>query len=80
MTISVSRGTFHDSRGQKLCGKCGLRPRRPGQRTCGPCHSEYMRQWREGKIEMLLTAEERELILCLRAGRSVQNMANPVAG
>ena len=47
MTIYVSRGTLYNSAGQKICGKCGLRPRRPGQRTCQPCHTEYMRDWRK---------------------------------
>ena len=49
---------------------CGLRPRTPGQRKCGPCHSEYMRLWRAGKVEMMLTEDEAQLIRQLRAGRA----------
>ena len=30
----------------KICSKCGLRPRAPGQRRCLTCHAEYMRDWR----------------------------------
>ena len=30
----------------KICSKCGLRPRAPGQRRCLECHAEYMRNWR----------------------------------
>jgi len=27
----------------RLCPRCGLRPCRPGQRLCGPCHRDYKR-------------------------------------
>jgi hypothetical protein len=33
------------------CGRCEKRPRKPGQRVCGPCHAQYMREWRRRKRE-----------------------------
>jgi hypothetical protein len=57
------------SGGQKLCSTCHKRPRRPGQRTCTICHRVYNWERRQGKTEMLLTADEARLIRELRAGR-----------
>lgn len=31
---------------EPLCSRCGLRPRRPGQRWCKVCFAEYMREAR----------------------------------
>lgn len=66
MTITVSRGSSHDSQGRKLCCFCHRRPRRPGQRSCGPCHTDYMREWRKGTIQMQLTPQERAAVLAAR--------------
>jgi hypothetical protein len=30
----------------------------PGQRYCRPCRAEYNRNWRAGKIQVMLTREE----------------------
>lgn len=67
MTVSVSRGTVSVD-GQKPCARCGRRPRRGRQSYCGPCHREYMREWREGKINVTLTRDEWAMIRRLRAG------------
>jgi hypothetical protein len=48
------------------CTGCGRRPRIPGQRRCRECHAEYMRGWRAGRTSMMLTAEERALVLEFR--------------
>jgi hypothetical protein len=70
--------------GLPACAKCQRRPRRPYPQKrgrvnkrkyysyCGPCHAEYSRQRREGKVEMLLTPEEYEAVKAARlepAGR-----------
>ena len=49
---------------------CGRGPRRPGQRKCGVCHAEYMREYRRDKVSMELTKDEAALIRQLRAGRA----------
>jgi hypothetical protein len=65
--LNVSRESIVTGDGQKVCSSCKRRPRRKGQRTCRRCHTEYMRGWRSGKVEMLLTPEEVTLIRDLRA-------------
>lgn len=59
MKIIVSRESMFTDDGRKLCG-CGCgRPRdRKGQSYRRDCHSRYMREWRSGKVEVLLTPEE----------------------
>ncbi len=70
MRLNVSQGTIATSDGQKLCSSCQRWPRRKGQRTCRQCHTEYMRGWRSGKVEMLLSHDEAALIWDLRAEAS----------
>ncbi|MHB1875819.1 MAG: hypothetical protein ACYCPF_13310 [Streptosporangiaceae bacterium] len=63
----VSRGTSYRSDGSKACARCGRRrDRGPGQAYCRRCHTEYMRQWRAGRVEMLLSPEEAAAIRALR--------------
>lgn len=64
--IIVSRRTVSNGR-SKACSRCGFPRDVEGQRYCRRCHSEYMREWRAGKVETLLTPEEREVVLALRA-------------
>lgn len=33
----------------RRCSTCKRRPARKRQRTCGPCHSLYMQDWRAAK-------------------------------
>jgi hypothetical protein len=65
--------------GIPACSKCQRRPRRPYPQKpgrvskrkyysyCGPCHAEYTRQRREGRTELLVTAEELEVVMAMRA-------------
>jgi hypothetical protein len=62
--------------GKPACARCGLRPRRRSngkklQSYCQPCHTEYMRDRRAGKIEALLTPEEAEAVRAIRAAAGV---------
>ena len=36
---------------------CGAEAR-PGQRTCGPCHASYMRQWRAQRTKLFHAMKE----------------------
>lgn len=66
------RATVFLPDGEQACTRCLRRPRAPGQRYCQVCRTEYNHQRRMGKIEMLLTADERDLILRLRAGSNAR--------
>jgi RNA polymerase subunit RPABC4/transcription elongation factor Spt4 len=66
----VSQGSIVTSDGQKLCSSCKRRPRRKGQRTCRECHTVYVREWRSGKVQMMLTPAEASLIRDLRAAEA----------
>lgn len=68
MTLSVSRGSVSVD-GQKPCSRCGIRPQRKGQRYCRPCQTEYTREWRAGRVSMMVTPEERALLLAHRRER-----------
>ena len=62
--------------GQKGCGRCRQRPRAVGQQWCQVCRTEYNRERRQGKIEVLLTPEEWTVVLRWRAVRaSVMDLA-----
>jgi tRNA(Ile2) C34 agmatinyltransferase TiaS len=65
----VSRGPFIEK--APVCVKCWKRPKVKGQKRwhsyCRECRAEYNRQRREGRSEMILTPQEREIILALRA-------------
>jgi hypothetical protein len=65
--LIVSRESVHLTGGQKPCSRCARRPPVPGQRWCQPCQTEYKRNRRAGKTEMLLTPEERKMVLRARA-------------
>jgi hypothetical protein len=52
---------------EKLCATCNTRPRKRGQAYCGPCHRDYMRNWRAGFVERRLSAEEWAAVELLRA-------------
>lgn len=65
--MNVSRGTFTRQDGQKPCSQCGgPRDRGPRQSYCRRCHAEYCRQWRAGKLTMLLSPEEAAAVRALR--------------
>lgn len=57
--------------GKPACSRCGRRPRRwDGRRWqsyCTVCHRDDARDRRVGKVEMLLTPEEREAVWAARA-------------
>lgn len=55
---NVSRGAVYLADGRKACSMCGRRAPVDGQRYCRFCRAEYRRQWRAGKVEVLLTEEE----------------------
>ena len=40
-----------DDGGDKVCSKCKVSPRRPGQRWCDGCKKEYNRQYWVNKRE-----------------------------
>lgn len=46
----------------RLCSTCGIRPAQPGQRKCRECHAEYMRQWRQKRVSVNLTADNYEYL------------------
>ena len=54
----VSRGAVYLTDGRKACSRCKRRARLPRQRYCRICRAAYRREWREGKVEVLLTPEE----------------------
>jgi hypothetical protein len=64
--LLVSQGTVTGD-GQKLCSRCQRRPRRPGQRYCKPCHTDYCAERRAGMVEVLLTPGEWEAVRLARA-------------
>lgn len=67
MIIVVSRESMASDDGRKLCScGCGKPRDRAGQRYRRECHARYMRQWREGKVEVLLTPEEWEAVKAAR--------------
>jgi hypothetical protein len=64
--------------GIPACARCGRRPRRVYPRAgqggrrkfysyCKECHTEYVRGRRAGKVQVLVTPEEWQLLLELRA-------------
>ena len=65
MTLIVSRETTAID-GQKVCSRCGIRPRPKKGRYCSPCNTEYNREWRAGRVQMLVSPEERETVLAAR--------------
>jgi hypothetical protein len=66
--IVVSRESKATEDGRKLCScGCGQPRDREGQRYRRACHAAYMRKWRQGKVEVLLTHEEWAAILAIRA-------------
>jgi hypothetical protein len=85
----VSQGTMLID-GEPACARCGIRPRRPvppAAKTrrrwgrayysyCGPCHSEYTRERRRGKIETLVSPEELQLLRELRAAPAGKHHAS----
>ncbi|MHB1877557.1 MAG: hypothetical protein ACYCPF_22210 [Streptosporangiaceae bacterium] len=64
--MNVSRGTFTRADGSKACARCGGPRDRRGQAYCRRCHAEYCREWRAGKIGMMLSPEEAAAIRALR--------------
>ena len=77
MAIQVSRESIADESGQKLCGRCGKNRRKPGQRVCKICHAAYMRDWRAGKVEVLLTPEEWATVQEARSTRGRLTVVSP---
>jgi hypothetical protein len=76
VTLVVSRGTMPVG-GVKACFRCG-RPRdRKGQRYCRLCHTLYMREYRAGKVMVLLTVDEWEAVklVRVRAARTARRAA-----
>lgn len=69
MAIIVSRGTTHTSDGRKVCSRCKLRPPSRGNTYCASCHTAYMREWRRGKVQVLVTPEEWAMILARRGAQ-----------
>lgn len=67
MTIVVSRESKTADGGAKGCSKCGKPRDRENQRYCTACHAGYMRDWRAGKVHVLLTPQEWEAIQAIRA-------------
>lgn len=67
MTTIVSRESVHSDDGRKMCSRCGRRPPRRGQRWCNPCFAEYNRDWRAGKVQVMLTPGEWKMIQAWRA-------------
>jgi hypothetical protein len=72
---SVPRSTVTLSDGRTpACVKCYKRAKRKIMVNgrvkwlsyCQPCQNEYCRERRKGKTEMLVTPEERELVLAMR--------------
>jgi len=65
--IVVSRESKTAGAGVKGCSKCSQPRDRDGQRYCTKCHTGYMREWRAGKVEVLLTPEEWAAVKAARA-------------
>jgi len=57
--------------GKPACSDCGRRPKRWSggrwQSKCAVCHAEYVRDRRRGKVEVLLTPGEWEMVKAWRA-------------
>jgi len=57
--------------GKPPCSSCGKRPKRWNgsrwQSYCDSCHAEYARNRRTGKVEVLLTPGEWEMVKAWRA-------------
>jgi hypothetical protein len=67
--IIVSRGS-KTADGVKSCSRCGKARDREGQRYCRACHADYVREWRAGKVQVLLTPEEYAAVKAARAEAS----------
>jgi hypothetical protein len=69
----VSRFTFKLSTGEPACVRCLKRPQRwdgtRWQSYCRVCHTDYMRQRRVARTEMLLDDHERGQVLEFRQRR-----------
>lgn len=78
MSSNVSRKTLASVtiNGQPVCVRCGRRPVRPSngkrkrQSYCNQCHADYCFERREGKIQVLLTAEEWAIVKQARAAEA----------
>ena len=71
--LTLVNGVLYDGDGVRYCSRCGKRPAvvtpSRAQSYCAVCHADDRRKRRAGKTEMLLTADERALVLEFRAER-----------